>query len=123
MLQGHLQVCRIASVGLLRTCTDIYVLLYYRVAIRTEPLGMDRLYRRYWWLQGGDGLIFVESPEGNGMAVITTKQQLDDVIASLNPKGVREHALLQVRCRGLTVAFATASRMLSPQAEGSYTSE
>lgn len=49
-------------------------------ASRTEPLGLDRYHRRYWWLRSGPGAVFVENPDGKGpMGAIRTKEQLDEV--------------------------------------------
>ncbi|EFJ39975.1 homeodomain protein [Volvox carteri f. nagariensis] len=70
-------------------------------AIRAEPLGSDRRYNRYWLFttgeegDAGSGRLWVESaPEGT-WRLLTTPQQLDELVASLEPKGVREGQLAQ----------------------------
>lgn len=50
-----------------------------QTAMRTEPLGLDRHCRRYWWLLSDPGFLFVEEPDGQRVGVISTKQQLDEV--------------------------------------------
>ena len=67
-----------------------------RLSIRTEPLGLDRNYQRYWMLQSAPGVIFVEGSEGDKLGVISSKKQLDEVMAGLNDKGAREAGLLQM---------------------------
>lgn len=62
-------------------------------AMRTEPLGLDRHCRRYWWLLSDPGFLFVEEPDGQRVGVISTKQQLDEVMSRLNRRGPRERAL------------------------------
>ncbi|GAV87011.1 DDT domain-containing protein/WAC_Acf1_DNA_bd domain-containing protein [Cephalotus follicularis] len=61
--------------------------------IRTNPLGKDRHYNRYWWLQR-DGRIFVESSDSKQWGYYNTKEELDALMGSLNCKGERERALL-----------------------------
>lgn len=48
-------------------------------AFRTEVLGLDRYHKRYWWLRGTPGYVFVESSDGGSMGAITNEQQLDEV--------------------------------------------
>lgn len=50
-----------------------------QTAMRTEPLGLDRHCRRYWWLLSDPGFLFVEEPDGQRIGVISSKQQLDEV--------------------------------------------
>ena len=50
-----------------------------QTAMRTEPLGLDRHCRRYWWLYCDPGFLFVEEPDGQRIGVITSKEQLDEV--------------------------------------------
>ncbi|GLI69153.1 hypothetical protein VaNZ11_013710 [Volvox africanus] len=74
-------------------------------AIRAEPLGSDRRFNRYWLFTTGEegdmgsGRLWVESaPEGT-WRLITTPQQLDALVASLEPRGVREGQLVQALAR------------------------
>lgn len=60
--------------------------------IRTMPLGKDRNYCRYWFFRR-DGRIFVESSDSKQWGYYKTKEELDALIGSLNPKGERERAL------------------------------
>ncbi|KAI3451649.1 hypothetical protein Pfo_008314 [Paulownia fortunei] len=60
--------------------------------IRTSPLGKDRNYCRYWFFRR-DGRIFVESSDSTQWGYYQTKEELDALIGSLNPKGERERAL------------------------------
>ena len=48
-------------------------------AMRTEPLGLDRHHRRYWWLQCDPGFVLVEDADGARLALLTSKEQLDEV--------------------------------------------
>jgi hypothetical protein len=54
-----------------------------QTAMRTEPVGLDRHCRRYWWLYCDPGFLFVEEPDGQRIGVITSKEQLDEVCAGL----------------------------------------
>ncbi|KAJ7957110.1 DDT domain-containing protein [Quillaja saponaria] len=60
--------------------------------IRTNPLGKDRDYKRYWWFRR-DGRVFVESPDSKEWGYYSTKEELDALMGSLNCKGERERAL------------------------------
>ncbi|KAK4353537.1 hypothetical protein RND71_025731 [Anisodus tanguticus] len=60
--------------------------------IRTNPLGTDRDYNRYWFFRR-DGRIFVESTDSVQWGYYSSKEELDALIGSLNVKGVRERAL------------------------------
>ncbi|CAN4115326.1 unnamed protein product [Withania somnifera] len=60
--------------------------------IRTNPLGKDRDYNRYWFFRR-EGRIFVESSESIQWGYYSSKEELDALIESLNVKGVRERAL------------------------------
>ncbi|OMO89494.1 hypothetical protein CCACVL1_07798 [Corchorus capsularis] len=61
-------------------------------SIRTNPLGKDRDYNRYWWFRR-DGRIFVESSDTKQWGYYSTKEEVDALIGSLNCKGERERAL------------------------------
>ncbi|KAK4477747.1 hypothetical protein RD792_017008 [Penstemon davidsonii] len=60
--------------------------------IRASPLGKDKNYCRYWFFRS-NGRIFVESSDSTQWGYYRTKEELDALIGSLNPKGVRERAL------------------------------
>ncbi|XWS41143.1 hypothetical protein CRYUN_Cryun17cG0054800 [Craigia yunnanensis] len=60
--------------------------------IRTNSLGKDRDYNRYWWFSR-DGRIFVESSDAKQWGYYSTKEEVDALIGSLNCKGERERAL------------------------------
>ncbi|CAN4105527.1 unnamed protein product [Withania somnifera] len=60
--------------------------------IRTNPLGKDKDYNRYWFFRC-DGRIFVESSDSIQWGYYSSKEELDALIESLNVKGVREKAL------------------------------
>jgi hypothetical protein len=66
----------------------------YRKTFRTEPLGLDRHHRRYWWLRGTPGCIFVEDgDDGTSVGVIASQVVLDDLLKKLNRRGPREREL------------------------------
>lgn len=60
--------------------------------IRTNTLGKDRDYNRYWFFRR-DGRVFVESSDSNQWGYYSSKEELDALMGSLNPKGERERAL------------------------------
>ncbi|XP_011628822.1 DDT domain-containing protein DDB_G0282237 isoform X1 [Amborella trichopoda] len=60
--------------------------------IRTSVLGKDRDYNRYWFFCR-DGRLFVESANHNQWGFYSSKEELDGLLLSLNPKGDRERAL------------------------------
>lgn len=60
--------------------------------IRTNPLGKDRDYNRYWFFRR-DGRIFVESSDSVEWGYYSSQEELDALIGSLNVKGERERAL------------------------------
>jgi hypothetical protein len=70
-------------------------------AIRIRPLGDDRRHRRYWWLDlhlvrpalrmHASGLLLVE--EGTHWAFYDEAEQVDNLLAFLNPLGCREARL------------------------------
>ncbi|PIA47207.1 hypothetical protein AQUCO_01400117v1, partial [Aquilegia coerulea] len=60
--------------------------------VRTNPLGKDKNYNRYWFF-ARDGRIFVESPDSKLWGYYSSTEELDALLGSLNPKGVREKAL------------------------------
>lgn len=72
-----------------------------RLAVRHNPIGLDRYHRRYWWgLAGERGVLFVE--EGNdgedaswSVAQLTSPPQLDALLTALDRDGIREAALAQ----------------------------
>ncbi|KAG6658687.1 DDT domain-containing protein DDB_G0282237-like isoform X2 [Carya illinoinensis] len=60
--------------------------------IRTNPLGRDRFYNRYWWFRR-DGRIFFESSDSKEWGYYSSKEELDALMGSLNIKGEREREL------------------------------
>ncbi|XP_076906960.1 uncharacterized protein LOC143563260 [Bidens hawaiensis] len=60
--------------------------------IRTNPLGKDRDFNRYWYFRK-EARIFVESCDNKQWGYYSTKPELDDLLGSLNEKGEREKAL------------------------------
>ncbi|GLT47249.1 hypothetical protein SLA2020_209570 [Shorea laevis] len=60
--------------------------------IRTNSLGKDRDYNRYWWFKH-DGRIFVESSDAKQWGYYSSREELDALMGSLNRKGERERAL------------------------------
>lgn len=60
--------------------------------IRTNSLGKDRFYNRYWWFRR-DGRIFVESSDSKEWGYYCSKEEVDALMVSLNIKGEREKAL------------------------------
>ncbi|KAL5989912.1 hypothetical protein ACLOJK_010807 [Asimina triloba] len=60
--------------------------------IRTDALGKDRNHNRYWFFHH-EGKVFIESADHTQWGFYTCKEELDGLIASLNPKGVRELGL------------------------------
>lgn len=62
--------------------------------MRRQPLGLDRTYRRYWWgLGGAKDEILIEEPISGRVAMISTEEGIDDLIASLDIRGIREKSL------------------------------
>lgn len=60
--------------------------------VRTDPLGVDRDYNRYWFFPR-EGRIFVEDKESTKWGYYSVKEELEALYGSLNSKGVREKAL------------------------------
>ncbi|KAI8535401.1 hypothetical protein RHMOL_Rhmol10G0171000 [Rhododendron molle] len=60
--------------------------------IRTNPMGKDKNYNRYWFFKR-DGRIFIESSDSAQWGYYSTKEELDVFMGSLNRKGERERAL------------------------------
>ncbi|KAL7597994.1 hypothetical protein Lser_V15G23155 [Lactuca serriola] len=60
--------------------------------IRTNPLGKDRDYNRYWFFRK-ESRIFVESLDHKQWGYYATKTELESLMGSLNEKGERERAL------------------------------
>ncbi|CAF2119013.1 unnamed protein product [Brassica napus] len=63
-----------------------------KIVIRTNPLGKDRNYNRYWWFRSS-GRIFVEDSDCKEWGYYTSKEELDALMGSLNRKGERELSL------------------------------
>ncbi|KAK9735204.1 hypothetical protein RND81_04G190700 [Saponaria officinalis] len=60
--------------------------------IRTNSLGKDRDFNRYWFFRR-DGRIFIESSDSKQWGFYSNKEELDSLMGSLNLKGERERAL------------------------------
>lgn len=66
-----------------------------KLALRRAPLGLDRQYRRYWWGIGAHRpALYVEDAQGK-WGVISSAEDLQALMASLDRRGVRELALAQ----------------------------
>lgn len=63
-----------------------------KLIIRTNALGKDRNYNRYWFFRR-DGRIFIESSDSKDWGYYSAKEEVDALMESLNCKGVRERAL------------------------------
>eukprot|EP00798_Chlamydomonas_sp_ICE-L_P032210 gene32210-16767_t len=64
-----------------------------KLAQRRAPLGSDRHHRRYWWgLAGQRSSLLVEDAEGRWLC-IDTLAQVDELMAGLDTRGVRERDL------------------------------
>ncbi|WOK97380.1 DDT domain-containing protein [Canna indica] len=63
-----------------------------KLSVRTNSLGKDRNYNRYWFFRR-EGRLFVESSDSMQWGYYTTKEELDALLGSLNPKGERERGL------------------------------
>uniref|UniRef100_A0A061RK79 Bromodomain adjacent to zinc finger domain protein 1A n=1 Tax=Tetraselmis sp. GSL018 TaxID=582737 RepID=A0A061RK79_9CHLO len=64
-------------------------------AVRVEPLGSDRHNRRYMWFENGEPhAVFVECDDGKELYCISRLREAEEIISTLNPKGVREERLL-----------------------------
>lgn len=60
--------------------------------VRTNQLGKDKDYNRYWFFSR-DGRIFIETSDSMLWGYYSSKDELDALMGSLNPKGEREMAL------------------------------
>ncbi|KAF3794680.1 DDT domain-containing protein [Nymphaea thermarum] len=60
--------------------------------IRTKSLGKDRNHNIYWFFKR-EGRVFVESDDHVQWGFYSSQEELDGLMASLNPKGEREMAL------------------------------
>jgi len=93
---------------------------------RSEPLGLDRFHRRYWILSDDFSRIWVEKSDHAQRdwvewSCYTRLQQVDELVAALNPHGVRENALreaLEVCRPELERAMNQASREREAAAGG-----
>ncbi|XP_031504524.1 uncharacterized protein LOC116267098 isoform X1 [Nymphaea colorata] len=83
--------------------------------IRTNPLGKDRNYSRYWFFRR-EGRVFVENSDFERWGYYSTKEEIDQLIRSLNPKGERERALqrqLQKHYGRICVALQKRSKEIA----------
>ncbi|XP_057817503.2 uncharacterized protein LOC131030630 isoform X1 [Cryptomeria japonica] len=75
--------------------------------IRTNSLGKDKNYNRYWFFRR-EGRLFVESEDSSQWGYYSAKEELELLMGSLNPKGVREKALqrqLEKHCTNISNAM------------------
>lgn len=63
-----------------------------KVQILTVSLGKDRDHNIYWFFHR-DGRLFVESADHRAWGYYSSKEEVDMLMGSLNPKGVRELSL------------------------------
>ncbi|KAG9448070.1 hypothetical protein H6P81_014198 [Aristolochia fimbriata] len=81
-----------------------------KIFIRTNALGKDRDHNRYWFFQR-EGRLFVESTNHEEWGFYASKDELDGLIGSLNPKGERELALkMQLEKHYLKISTAMQKR-------------
>lgn len=64
--------------------------------LRTTPLGMDREGSRYWLFNAESSILFIESADRSWWGKLTTIAEVDQLLAWLNDKGMREHELKTV---------------------------
>ena len=50
---------------------------------------LPRYCRRYWFVTSACDALYVEDPEGEGVGVVSSKEELDTIIESLNTRGSR----------------------------------
>ncbi|XP_058095368.1 uncharacterized protein LOC131240873 isoform X1 [Magnolia sinica] len=80
--------------------------------IRTDALGKDRDHNRYWFLHQ-EGRVFIESADHNQWGFYASKEELDGLMGSLNPKGEREldlHKQLQKHYLKICAAMQKRSK-------------
>eukprot|EP00164_Ancoracysta_twista_P007197 GFYU01010187.1.p1 GENE.GFYU01010187.1~~GFYU01010187.1.p1 ORF type:complete len:876 (-),score=358.18 GFYU01010187.1:132-2759(-) len=61
---------------------------------RTQPLGRDRDFNRYWLFDGIPGRIFIQT-RFNRWSFLSSMEDVDSLFQSLCDKGIRERALLK----------------------------
>ena len=84
------------------------------VSSRSDPLGMDRCHRRYWVFGNDFSRIWVEKADSQHRDVVkwgfySTIEQVDLLLAALNPHGIRENALreaIQIHRKDLVQAMS-----------------
>lgn len=90
-------------------------------AVRVSVLGRDRNFARFFFFPQTFGLkagIYIEGPEGNQWRVIKSIEQLDNLINSLEDRGVREHGLKKnIKDRYLTISAALKQRTAEEKTE------
>ncbi|KAH9330372.1 hypothetical protein KI387_002480, partial [Taxus chinensis] len=83
--------------------------------IRTNSLGKDRIYNRYWFFRR-EGRLFVESEDSCQWGYYSAKEELEALIGSLNPKGERECTLqrqLEKHYAGISNAMQRRSKEIA----------
>lgn len=84
-----------------------------------NSLGKDRDYNTYWFFKR-DGRLFVQSLDDKNWGFYSSKEELDSLICSLNPKGVRELALknrLEKYYTSICTAFQKRSKQIIRKAK------
>eukprot|EP00892_Ulva_mutabilis_P000579 jgi/Ulvmu1/10521/UM064_0059.1 len=84
-------------------------------AVRTEALGRDRHHCSYWSLQACRAALWVETPDGEQLGVLTTPAELHRLGNSLLETGTRERALSQALLTKLKSLEAGMSSDLPPE--------
>ncbi|KAG1666776.1 hypothetical protein FOA52_004612 [Chlamydomonas sp. UWO 241] len=85
------------------------------VSLRYEPLGLDREYRRYWFMSSGCDALVVEDHESAGLGIVSSIPELEGLLASLNARGAREGPLAAALAR---VAPRVAAWLARREQEG-----
>eukprot|EP00899_Mesostigma_viride_P003923 jgi/Mesvir1/13531/Mv24050-RA.1 len=81
-----------------------------RRALRVPLLGHDREHRRYWFFPSSWGVLYVEDPATRAWGWYSDKEQVDALMAWLNDKGSREHALKHALTKHYTKIIASMRR-------------
>lgn len=81
--------------GLVVSVLVLTLLVALQIIIRDEPLGRDRYHNCYWLFKNDtQQRLFIEKCDTGEFAICRSTQELETVLAWLNPKGVREVELL-----------------------------
>ncbi|KAL3684941.1 hypothetical protein R1sor_002963 [Riccia sorocarpa] len=89
-------------------------------SIRTSSLGKDRE-RNVYWFFNREGRLFVEDKHSTRWGYYSAKEELDALLSSLNPKGVRERQLqkqLQKHYLKISQALTRRSKEIAQRVAG-----